>query len=142
MRYLALCLGLCAATAFAHENVKNPLVLERMESMSAIADGVEALGDMAKGVRPFDQSEARAAAARIAKHASETPQLFKQPADDPKSEARREIWENFEDFTAKSVELADLAMDLSVSLASRKDLRTAMRDLGANCKSCHEIYRK
>lgn len=142
MRYLVFTLAFAATATVAHEGVQNPAVLERMNGMSAIAKGVEVIGQMAKGATAFDQLAARSAAAEIARHASEAPALFKAREDDPKSESLPAIWEDFDDFTAKSLELETIATELSVSITTPEDLRTALRDLGNNCKSCHEIYRK
>lgn len=143
MRHFAILLVLVGATAVAaHEGVKNPAVLARMNGMSDIADNVKVLGDMAKGVSAFDQTAARTAALSIAQHAREAPGLFEAMEDDPKSEALPAIWENFDDFTAKSFELETIARDLSASISSPDDLRPALRGLGANCTACHEVYRK
>lgn len=142
MRYLVFALAMAATATLAHEGVQNPAVLERMNGMSAIAKGVETIGQMAKGTTAFDRSRARAAAAEIARHASEAPALFEAQENDPKSEALPAIWKNFDDFTARSLELETLATELSGSISTPEDLRTALRDLGNNCKSCHEIYRK
>ena len=143
MRHLVILLALGAATsAIAHEGVKNPAVMARMNGMTNIAAEVKVLGDMAKGLAPFDQAAARAAAASIARHAAETSKLFQPREDDPKSEALPVIWENFDDFTAKSLELETIALGLSTSIDSTDDLRPALQQLGANCSACHEIYRK
>lgn len=135
---------LTAATgaAFAHSGVMNPAVMARMDAMSSIGAQVKVLGQMAKGEKPFDKQAAQKAAAQIAKHASDTPALFKANESDPKSEAKPEIWENFQDFTKKSEDLADIAGELSNSLSTKGDLTSALRRLGANCKSCHTDYRQ
>lgn len=143
MRQLVILLALGTATAaIAHEGVKNPAVMARMNGMTNIAAEVKVLGDMAKGLAPFDQAAARTAAASIARHAAETPKLFQAREDDPKSEALPVIWGNFDDFTAKSLELETIALGLSTSIGSADDLRPALQQLGANCSACHEIYRK
>jgi len=131
-----------AGAVLAHAGVKNPAVMARMEAMSAIGKEMKVLGEMAKGTTSFDQAAARAAAAAIAKHAAETPALFKAREDDPKSEARPEIWEDFADFTAKSDALVTLARDLSTGFETKADLAPAMKALGAACQACHKPYRE
>jgi cytochrome c556 len=121
-----------AGSALAHKGVMNSSVKARMNAMSAIAEQMKTLGKMAKGVTPFDSATARLAAAEIAKHAGE---------DDPKSEAKAVIWDNFSDFTIKSNYLEDLAVELSVTILTKKDLNSAMKSLGATCQSCHKLYR-
>ena len=140
-RFLAATLILTSA-AFAHEGVKNPAVMARMHGMKDITSDVKVLGNMAKGTVAFDQGAAQAALASLARHAGETPALFEAPEDDPKSEALPAIWDNFDDFTAKSLELETLATGLSSTLTSKEDLPSALQQIGANCTSCHKLYRK
>jgi cytochrome c556 len=130
-----------AGSALAHKGVMNSSVKARMDAMSAIAEQMKTLGKMAKGVTPFDSATARLAAAEIAKHAGDTPKLFEPEEDDPKSEAKATIWDNFSDFTIKSNHLEDLAVELSATILTKKDLNSAMKSLGATCQSCHKLYR-
>ncbi len=130
-----------AGAAFAHSGVKNAAVKARMDAMSAIAGEMKTLGQMAKGAATFDAGAARAAAAGIAKHAAETPTLFEAEEDDPKSEAKAEIWDNFADFAAKSDRLEVLALELADSIAAESDLAPAMKSLGDACQACHQDYR-
>lgn len=131
-----------AGAAFAHTGVKNAAVKARMDAMSAIGAEMKVLGQMAKGATEFNATRARAAAATISKHAAATPKLFKAKEDDPKSEARDEIWTNFSDFSAKSKDLQRVAAKWSEDIGSRSDLPRAMKSLGATCKACHKAYRE
>lgn len=140
---IALGLTLVTATAaLAHQGVQNPAVKARMDVMSAIAENMKTLGQMAKGAVEFDAALAKSAAANIADHAAKAPGLFEANETDPKSEAKPEIWTNFEDFSAKANELAAMASGFSTSIDEPSDLNAAMRQLGANCKSCHSVYRE
>lgn len=133
---------LLAGAAIAHEGVKNPAVMTRMNGMSAIADNMKIIAVMSKGAEPFNVDEAQQALASIAFHASQTPALFEANEQDPKSEAKPEIWTNFDDFTSKAVELESLANQLTPTIEKQDDLRNAVFLLGANCKSCHEAYKE
>ena len=142
LKYFAIGSALLAATAaVAHQGVKNPAVKARMDGMSAIAEDIKTLGQMAKGATTFDADVARLAAASIANQASAIPELFEADETDPMTEARPEIWSNFDDFTAKANELEEIAVGLSTSIAVPADLTSAIRTLGANCQSCHTDYR-
>lgn len=142
-RYIALGAILIAATsAFAHQGVQNPAVKARMAAMSAISEHMKSLGMMARGATAFDAEAARAAAAAIADHAAAVPGLFEANETDPRSEARPEIWTNFEDFGAKAAELESIAAGLSASITAPEDLGPALGGLGANCRSCHSVYRE
>ncbi|MEM9426633.1 MAG: cytochrome c [Pseudomonadota bacterium] len=126
----------------AHEGVENPAVMERMHGMKQIAAHLKVIGDMAKGEAAFEAEAARNAASGIAKHAAAAPALFEAREDDPKSEAKPAIWENFEDFTRLSLELEVIATDLSATISTPEDLRPALQQLGQNCKACHTDYRE
>ncbi|MDP5221069.1 cytochrome c, partial [Ruegeria sp. 2205SS24-7] len=139
MKRKSIALGLLLATAtaaLAHQGVQNPAVKARMDGMSAIAKNMKTLGQMSKGATAFDAAIARSAAAAIAEHAAATPGLFEANETDPKSEARSEIWSNFEDFAMKATELETIAVGFSTSINDPTDLNAAMAALGANCKSC------
>ena len=140
----AIAFGLILATAtaaWAHQGVKDPLVMARMEAMSDIAAATKLLGDMAKGAAAFDAAQAREAAATIERLAAETPARFETPADDPKSEARPAIWERFEDFRTKAQAL-EAAARAAQPLRTEAELKAALAALGAACKACHEDYRE
>ena len=143
MRPFAILLTLSAApAASAHEGVKNPAVMARMHGMKEIAAHLKVIGDMAKGERTFQAETARSAAAGIATHAAAAPALFEAPEDDPKSEAKPAIWESFDKFTALSLEMEAIAVDLAETIATPDDLGTALQRLGQNCKACHTDYRE
>lgn len=142
MSGIAILAGFAATVAWTHEGVQNPAVEKRMQGMKEIAAHVEVIGKMAKGAAAFDASAARAAASGIVIHAAAAPRLFEQPEDDPKSEAKPAIWENFEDFTAKSRELEGIAAELSSTISTLADLGPALQRLGDNCKACHQLYRE
>ncbi|MEP2030614.1 MAG: cytochrome c [Paracoccaceae bacterium] len=142
-KYFVFGIALVTATAaLAHQGVQNPAVKARMDGMSAIAENMKTLGQMAKGATEFDAAIARTAAATLAEHASAAPELFEANETDPKSEARPEIWTNFEDFATKAVKLEAIATGFSTSINEPSDLNAAMSALGANCKSCHSVYRQ
>ncbi|MGP6086467.1 c-type cytochrome [Antarctobacter jejuensis] len=139
---LAVVLACTAAAAFAHGGVKNAAVLARMEGMKSIGDAMKVLGTMAKGQAPFAADPAQQAAATIARHAAQTPALFKAPETDPKSEARARIWKDFQDFTEQAMAMEQAAIRAQSLLVSKTGLKPAVQSIGATCKSCHELYRK
>lgn len=143
MRRISILLAtLCLSTfAVAHEGVTNMAVKMRMQAMSGIADNMKTLGQMAKGASAFDADVARLAAARIAAHAADTPELFKALETDPKSEALPLIWEQFDDFTRLSLTLEQVATEVADTLSQQADLRPALARMGETCKNCHRDYR-
>jgi len=131
-----------AAAAIAHTGVENPAVLARMENMKAMADQMEILVPMVRGETDFDAGRVTAALEALQRHAAEAPALFRAPEGDPQSEALPEIWENFADFEARSIELSRIAQAASaVEIEGPQALLPLVREIGGSCSSCHEDYR-
>lgn len=138
----SLCFALVLATGtLAHVGVENPAVMARMHTMKGINDNMKMLVQMNKGERPFDQAAAQAATAAIAGDATKIPAQFQTREDDPKSEAKPEIWDDFADFSAKSDTLVTVATRMSQSIQTATDLQTTLPELGQACLACHEKYR-
>lgn len=128
-------------SAFAHSDVANPAVAKRMMGMEAIGSASKTIGNMARGRVAFDPAKAQEAAREIAKHALEIPVLFKIPEQDPQSEALPDIWTNFDDFTAQAAAL-NKAAERAAKITDLKSLKSAMREIGGACGSCHKTYRE
>lgn len=142
IRLLAATLALTATVALAHEGVKDPDVKARMQLMTEIGASTKILGEMAKRTRAFDAAEANAAAARLATLATQIPAAFQTRADDPKSEARPVIWQDFDGFTADAQAMQTAASAASGSIEELADLRMALAGIGKSCGACHEDYRE
>ena len=135
----ALVLVLAASAALAHQGVKNAAVLERMEGMTDQADAMKTLGDMATGKAPFDAAKAAAAREALIAAAAETTALFAAEEFDPRSEARPEIWTEFEAFSTAADRT--LAAARALDTADAAALAEGLRAIGATCSACHEDYR-
>ena len=140
-RSLGLALIFVATASLAHEGVKNPDVMARMQGMKTIGSETKVLGDMAKGSTAFDAARAQAAALTLKQEAARIAALFETRADDPKSEALPAVWENFPDYVVRADALVNAATEAS-NVQSVEDLQTAMREIGATCSACHKVYRK
>lgn len=133
---------LAAGLAGAHEDVQNEAVKARMIAMKEVGGAMKVLGDMAKGQSAFDAAAADAALGTLAEKAAATPALFEAQEDDPKSEARPAIWENFDDFSAKAMALETAAKGAMGKIAAQGDIGPVMGQLGGTCKGCHQTYRE
>lgn len=140
-RTLIPAIALLASAAYAHQGVQNPAVKARMDNMVEQGNALEPLGSMAKGTTPFDAAAAREALAQLRVAAAATPQLFAAPETDPRSEARPEIWEDFDAFLAIATRLEADALRLSSSVETLDDLRAGLRTVGQSCTACHRDYR-
>lgn len=142
MRALTLSAVLLMATAaYAHNGVKNPAVMARMEGMSKIVASMRVLGGMAQQKLAFDQATAQQAARDMAAEAAKITALFEANEDDPKSEAREEIWQDYADFTAKADALTEAA-NAATNVTSLQELWGVVGPIGDACKDCHKTYRE
>jgi cytochrome c556 len=131
-----------SSVAFAHSGVKDKNVKERMMVMKAMADNTKIIGQMLKGKIAFDANDAKLALERLSSLSLETPNVFKANATDPKSEAKPAIWDEFDDFTKLSKDLAETTTLLAESIGTIDDLRSALKGVSSGCKACHSRYRK
>ena len=131
-----------SSIVFAHSGVKDKNVKERMMLMKEMANNTKTIGQMLKGRTPFDANEAKLALERLASLSLETPKVFKINASDPKSEARPAIWNEFDEFTKLSKDLAEASLLLAGSINSIDDLRPALKGVSSGCKACHRKYRE
>ena len=131
-----------SSVAFAHSGVKDKNVKERMMVMKEMANNTKIIGQMLKGKTSFDANEAKLALERLSSLSLETPKVFKINATDPKSEAKPVIWDEFDEFTRLSKDLAETSTDLASSLKTIDDLRPALKRVSSGCKACHSRYRE
>jgi len=141
LRVAGLIIVGATTAALAHSGVQNPTVKARMAAMGEIGKSTKVLGSMAKGEATFDAESARKAASAIAGHAGQISVLFKEQANDPKSEALPVIWQSYSDFLVKADALEVAANAAVTSIQAEGDLRPALGAIGGACKGCHETYR-
>ena len=141
-RLLILTFITISSVALAHSGVKDKNVKERMMVMKEMADTTKIIGQMLKGKTSFDANEAKLALERLSSLSLKTPKVFMINASDPKSEAKPAIWDEFDEFTRLSKDLAETSILLAESISSIDDLRPALRGVSSGCKACHSRYRE
>ena len=131
-----------SSVAFAHSGVKDKNVKERMMLMKEMAGNTKIIGQMLKGKTSFDTIQVKLALERLSALSLETPKVFTINATDPKSEAMPNIWDEFDEFTKLSKDLAETSIVLANSVATIEDLRPALKKVSSGCKACHSRYRE
>lgn len=129
-----------AATALYAAERTDPNAIAREELMEAVGKNTKVLGDMAGGKTAFDAAAAEAAKTGLAEAAAKIAATFEtQGAADPASEAKPEIWANWDDFAKKAgaLEAAATALDAS----SVEAVQAGIGAVGGACKDCHTTYR-
>ncbi|MCB6177744.1 cytochrome c [Rhodobacter sp. Har01] len=131
---------LAAGAAFAEGEATDPAAKAREAVMQAVGMNVGTLGKMAKGEMPYDAAAAEAAKAAIVTAAGGIAAAFEaQGGEDPTSEAKPEIWANWDDFLKNADALKVAAEGADVS--SAEAIGASMGTLGGACKDCHTDYR-
>ncbi len=131
-----------SSVAFAHSGVKDKTVKERMMVMKEMASNTKIIGQMLKGKTSFDANQVKLALERLSALSLETPKVFTINATDPKSEAMPNIWDEFDEFTKLSKDLAETSIVLANSVETIEDLRPALKKVSSGCKACHSRYRE
>lgn len=131
---------LTAGAAFAEGDRTDPNAIARSDLMKVIGKNTGILGDMAGGKAAYDAAAAEAARAALIEAAVKIEATFKdQGAADPASEARPEIWANWDDFLADAKAMGDAAG--AMDIASAETIGAGMGALGGTCKDCHTEFR-
>ena len=131
-----------SSIVFAHSGVKDKNVKERMMLMKAMADNTKLIGQMLKKQTPFELNEVKIALEKLSSLSLQTPAVFEVNATDPKSEAKENIWDEFDEFTKLSNELAKSTSDLAILVKDIDDLRPTLMKVSKGCKACHSKYRE
>jgi len=131
---------LIAGAAYAKGERTDPNAKARSDLMRDIGKNIGVLGDMAGGKAAYDAAAAEAAKAALIADAAAIEVAFKdQGGADPASEAKAEIWTNWDEFLADAKALGDAAGAMDV--ASVETIGAGMGALGGTCKDCHTEFR-
>ena len=131
-----------SSIAFAHSGVKDQNVKERMLLMKAMAENTKLIGQMLKKQTPFELNEVKRALEQLSSLSLQTPKVFEVNATDPKSEAKQNIWDEFDEFTKLSNDLAKSTSELAMLVEDIDDLRPTLMKVSEGCKACHSNYRE
>lgn len=119
--------ALTGAAALAHTGATG-IVGERMEGMKMMGQAVREVAPMMRGEQPYDAAAVRAAAERISMQSgSAMTDLFPEGSTQEPSEAKPEIWTEWDDFT----DLADQLKVMADGLALAADNGPAMAETPA-----------
>ncbi|MGB5559610.1 MAG: cytochrome c [Paracoccaceae bacterium] len=129
-----------AGLAWSKDGVQNAVVKERMALMQSISADAKVLGDMATGKASFDADAASGAIGGLTGNANLITERFEPQEDDPVSEAKPEIWSNWDDFGGKAEGLFKVALMSDVS--SLEAVQASMANIGGACKACHSTFRE
>ena len=111
----AIVVSAIAASAFAHGGAKG-IVKERMDGMSALGKTIKALAPMMRGEGRYDAEAVREGAETIRAHAGESlTKLFPMGSGGMPSEAKDNVWQDWEEFSALAEQLHLYSEGLSLA---------------------------
>ena len=142
---VAVLLGLYGfVAAFAQAGEAERAQAYRQGVMNVFSWNMKAMNDMMKGKSAYD-------AAAFANHASDLAKAtgldllpgFPEDSDGDDSDARPDIWFDFEDFAHKLEDLRGAVQALKKATMSgdKRAVGEALVKTGKACKACHEDYR-
>ncbi|NIM05412.1 MAG: cytochrome c, partial [Armatimonadetes bacterium] len=89
---------------------------ERMDGMGVMKESMKVLTAMMQGQTPYDAEVIREEANKIAALSGEAmTKLFPEGSNDKPSEAKSEVWSNWEEFTSLAEQLGGLAEGLALA---------------------------
>ncbi|MEH7830109.1 c-type cytochrome [Gemmobacter denitrificans] len=138
-RLMIVASAFAATMAFAEGEAADPTVKARQDLMKTVGANTKILGEMAGDKAPFDAAAAEAAKAALVAASAEIAAKFEPQATDPATEAKPEIWTNWDDFVAKAGALNSAAQALDAT--SLDGVKAGMAGVGGACKACHTAYR-
>jgi cytochrome c556 len=140
----AAMLTLAAAVVAADAPKPEKVIAYRQSTYRLINWNFGPLGEMVKGKRPFDASEAKLRAEHVAYLSHFLDEAF--PAGSDKgatTDAKPAIWENQKDFQSKLADFQHEAQILADTAGGGDEAKTkdqVIKTAGA-CKACHDKYR-
>lgn len=134
-------IAVCASTlAIAHEGATGE-VAQRMDAMSAIGDNNRTLSNISRGRAEFDLATVVEAANAIASHSGQGfSDLFPEGSMSDVSDARAEIWQDWDKFSELSLSLESAANNLA-KISSEDEFTAAYKQVSQTCGSCHRSFR-
>lgn len=116
----------------------------RQGAMNVYSWNMKAMGDMMKGKKPYDgEAFARHASDLAAAASLDLLAGFPPESDSGETDARADIWFDFEDFTQKLEDLRSASQNLSQVAAGgdKEAMGEALGKTGKSCKACHDSYK-
>jgi len=121
-----------------------PVLQYRQKLMKAQGASMGSIGDILKYKLPYGSKHIAAHAKNISEFAKLIPDAFEKKIATGFTDAKPEVWQNWDDFVAKAKVLEDAGAKLAAAAdgGDMKALMPHVKALGNACKGCHTEYRK
>jgi cytochrome c556 len=138
------CLLLVSCTQYVNAEPKpDDAVHYRQGVLMAFGWNVGPMGAMVKGKVPYDAERFHFLAKRLELLSPMAIEGFIESSRAAKSNAREELWQNFDDFTERFANLEKASADLAeITISGDRDAVVKQFITTVNiCKGCHDEYR-
>ena len=155
--------GLFLGGAHADEGLEG-VAKERHDLMESLADAMQSMSNMVRGIAEYDAGKMRELARQVADSGGDSlTSLFPEGSYDSEGESLPAIWEDFDRFSTLADNLTEAANKLAEAAdtppappsaappdpsaggaaeAPAMDAGTALFGVGMSCKGCHDDFRK
>ncbi|MCU7811136.1 MAG: cytochrome c [Candidatus Thiodiazotropha sp. (ex Notomyrtea botanica)] len=116
----------------------------RQGVMNVLGWNMKSMGNMMKGKQPYDAEAFAVHAGDLAKAATlDVLPGFPEDSDEGETDARAEIWLDFDDFKQKLEDLRHASQALSEAAVGgdKAAMGDALGKTGKACKACHDGYK-
>jgi cytochrome c556 len=144
--FALLGMGGFATVAISADDLAAAVKERRHLMKEVVAPAAKLGGQMVKGVKPFDATEAAKAMSEINGVPDKYLKLFPKGTahgEIADSEAKAKIWEDFSDFEATASKLKDASAEAAAAAAQGEGAFTAaFNNMTKVCKDCHQTFRE
>lgn len=138
-------LTLAPFAGYTHDGAQGN-VAARMSAMKMMGKAVKSLALMFRKSEPFDRAAVKFNALAIGSHGGTALlELFPKGSRSEVSEAKPEIWQDWNSFAEEAMRLSESAADLAKAMddgKSKSESRKIFESLTRSCSACHKAFRQ
>jgi len=138
-------LSLAPFAGYAHDGAQGD-VAARMSAMKVMGKAMKTLALTFRKKEGFDRAQVKFNALAIGSHGGKTLlELFPKGSISDVSEAKPEIWLDWQEFTAEAMRLSDAATALATAMddgKSKDESREIFKRMTRSCSACHKAFRQ
>jgi cytochrome c556 len=137
-------LGVFLGFANAQEDENKPVLEYRQRIMAGQRASMANMGDILKFKMPYDASHFVVHAKNIGEFAKLIPDAFEKKITEGLTDAKPEVWTNWDDFVAKAQALTEASAKLQAAAETgdMKAVTPLVKTVNDACRGCHDPYRK
>ena len=133
-----------AACGAPEPNVaKGPISEARTTAFKSMMPNFSSMGKMVKGDEPYEVEKFKAAAATFAEESKKPFEHF-QKDEQGDGDTLPVTWEKPDEFKAAEERFHAAVAELNAKAqgGNLEEIKAAYGEVGANCKSCHDVFRR